>query len=374
MQCNSVLKLFHLCSMTLEGAFGPGLQMLGIILFVLVFTIFIHLILNQLQLRFQNQQRAWALSFVSSLKKPLSVYVWVVAILCSLDILSESILGYPISGLHLVLKLGAVVVFGWFLLRWNDAAVKNMMVMSQNRRITMTPSKLDLMSKIITIGVILLTIFLLMDVTGSSVQTLVAFGGIGGLALAFASQQVISNFFGGIMVYITQPFSIGEVVMIPEKKIEGHIEEIGWYMTRIRNNEKRPIYVPNSIFTQTIVITPSRKSHERFFHTIGLRYSDIGVIKKVIDEIKDMLAQHAHVDHHQKVEVFFINFGPHSLIVEVSAFISATRNSDFPGIRQELLLTIADIVSKNGAAIAIPTSIIEFLPSKFPVDPGLTAG
>jgi MscS family membrane protein len=55
--------------------------------------------------------------------------------------------------------------------------------------------------------------------TGSSLNTLIAFGGISGLALAFASQEVIASFFGGLMTYITQPFVIGDWIILPEKNI-----------------------------------------------------------------------------------------------------------------------------------------------------------
>lgn len=233
------------------------------------------------------------------------------------------------------------------------------MEMSQSHQIALTPGKLDLISKVATMAIIFITVFLLMDVTGRNMQTLIAFGGIGGLALAFASQQVISNFFGGLMVYITQPFTIGEFVSLPEKKIEGNIEEIGWYLTRIRNLEKRPIYVPNAIFTQTIVITPSRMSHDRFHHTIGLRYEDIRVIKQVVDDIKLMLLQQRYIDRQQKVEVFFTGFGSSSLDINVSAYISALMGADFPTVRQDILLKIADIVAKHGAEIATPTNIVE---------------
>ena len=86
---------------------------------------------------------------------------------------------------------------------------------------------------------------------------------------------------------------------------------------RIRNFEKRPIYVPNSIFTQTIVITPSRMSHERFHHTIGIRFRDIKSVKLIIDEIQLMLSTHPSIDHHLKVEVFFKSFGHASLDIEI---------------------------------------------------------
>ena len=353
------LSFLEICSKILEGHHGPILQTIGIVFFVLIFNFLIKSLLLRLRTRFGKQQKIWALSFVSALHKPLSYFVWFVAIICALDTIISSVFHLHLSNIHLILSVGAILAFGWFLLRWNTKIVHYMMEMSQNHKIPLTPGKLDLISKVATITVIFITIFLLMDVTGRNVQTLIAFGGIGGLALAFASQQVISNFFGGLMVYITQPFTIGEWVNLPEKKIEGHIEEIGWYLTRIRNFEKRPIYVPNSIFTQTIVITPSRMSHERFHHTIGLRYRDIQSIKQIIDKIKLMFLQHPAIDHQLNTDVFFTNFGSSSLDIDVSAYMSTNTGNRFPALRQEILLKIAEIVKEAGAEIATPTNIVE---------------
>jgi MscS family membrane protein len=354
------LAIFRICSKILEGEYGPLIQIFGIVLFVLIFNFFIKSLLFNLRTRLGNHQNIWALSFVSALHKPLTYFVWFVASLCALDTLISSVFTFHLANIHLLLSIGAVLAFGWFLLRWNAQVIQNMKEMSQTHKISLTPGKLDLISKLGTISVIFLTLFLLMDVTGRNMQTLIAFGGIGGLALAFASQQVIANFFGGIMIYITQPFTIGEWVNLPERQIEGHIEEIGWYLTRIRNFDKRPIYVPNSIFTQTVVITPSRMSHERFHHTIGLRYRDIKVIKSIIDNIKLLLIKYSAVDHQMPIEVFFKSFGPSALDIEISAYISIPADVRFPVVRQDLLLKIADIVAQEGAEIATPTNIVEF--------------
>jgi MscS family membrane protein len=161
------------------------------------------------------------------------------------------------------------------------------------------------------------------------------------------------------MIYITQPFTIGEWINLPERQIEGHIEEIGWYLTRIRSFDKRPIYVPNSVFTQTIVITPSRMSHERFHHTIGLRYRDLKAISPIIDSIKLMLLKHPAIDHQLPVDVFFKSFGASALDIEISAYISINAKNRFSVIKQEFLLKIADIVTQAGAEIATPTNVVE---------------
>lgn len=353
-------SFFHICSQALEGNYGILVQIIGIILFVVIFNFFVNTLLLKLRSYFNNNKHnIWAISFISALRKPLYYVVWFVAVICAIDTISTGLFAFHLNNTHLILSVGAVLAFGWFLLRWNNKVLHSMMELSEQHQIPFTPGKLDLMSKLATMTIIFITLFLLMDVTGRNVQTLIAFGGIGGLALAFASQQVIANFFGGLMVYTTQPFTIGEWVNLPERKIEGHIEEIGWYMTRIRTFEKRPIYVPNSIFTQTIVMTPSRMSHERFHPTIGLRYRDIKCVKPIVDSIKLMLLKHPYIDQHLKIEVFFINFGPSSLDIEISAYMSTTSGANFPTIRQELLLKIADIVAQHEAEIATPTNIVE---------------
>lgn len=351
------LSIFHICSKILEGHFGPLIQTFGIVLFVLIFNLFIRVVLLKLRTRFSEHRKIWAFSFVSALHKPLTYFVWFVATLCAFDTILSSFFNFHLANIHVLLSVATVLAFGWFLLCWNTEVVRNMMKLSQSNKISLTPSQLDLISKLATVSVIFITLFLLMDVTGRNIQTLIAFGGIGGLALAFASQQVIANFFGGLMIYVTQPFTIGEWVNLPERHIEGHIEEIGWYLTRIRNFDKRPIYVPNSVFTQTIVITPSRMSHERFHDTIGLRYRDIKFVKPIIDKIKLMLIQHSSVDHQLPVDAFFKHFGASALDIEISAYVSLTADARFSAVRQDILLKIADIVEQEGGEIATPINI-----------------
>ena len=185
----------YIFSKILEGQHGPLIQTLGIVLFVLIFNFVIKTLLLRLSTHFEKQEKVWALSFVSALQKPLTYFVWFVAIICAIDIMTSSLLNFHLANIHLVLSIGAVLAFGWFLLCWNSKVVHYMMDMSKSNKIPLTPGKLDLLSKLARISVIFVTIFLLMDVTGRNMQTLIAFGGIGGLALAFASQQVISNFF-----------------------------------------------------------------------------------------------------------------------------------------------------------------------------------
>jgi len=356
---NDPFSFFHVCFKVFEGHFGAFIQVIGILGLVLVFNFFVKSILLRLYNYYKKEEKIWGLSFVSALHKPLNYFVWVVAAFASLDLVLSGLFSFHVRNLDLVISISGILAFGWFLQRWNIKFLHYFLDSPKNSQSPELVSKFDLVSKVATLAIIFVTLFLLMSVTGGNMQTLIAFGGIGGLALAFASQQVIANFFGGLMVYTTKPFAIGEWVNLPERNVEGTIEEIGWYLTRIRDFDRRPIYVPNSVFTQSIVITPSRMSHYRFKHTIGLRYSDIGMVKVVVDNIKLMLLKHPSIDQNMRTDVCFSNFGQASLDIYISTFTTGSSTMLFFALRQDILIKIAAIIKDSGAELATPTHIIE---------------
>jgi MscS family membrane protein len=161
------------------------------------------------------------------------------------------------------------------------------------------------------------------------------------------------------MIYLTHPFSIGDWVNLPEKSIEGHVEEIGWYMTRIRTFEKRPIYIPNSLFSKMVVVNPSRMTHRQFKEIIGIRYSDLGLAKGIILDIKDMILSHSDVDPILPTIVRLTSFGDYSVDILVSAYIRPTDTDGFSRAKEDIFFKIADIIKQHGADFAYPTSTIE---------------
>jgi len=67
---------------------------------------------------------------------------------------------------------------------------------------------------------------------GFSISGVLAFGGVGGIAVGFAAKDLLANFFGGLTVYMDRPFVVGDWVRSPDKNIEGTVEHIGWRLTR----------------------------------------------------------------------------------------------------------------------------------------------
>lgn len=340
----------------IDGLYGWVAEAISIIVVVVLFNLIAKWLLKRLEKHFEKQKRYWKQSFVQSLYRPLSYFVWFFAAVQTLDLISSKVVApLPIEWRHTLFKVAAVLAFTWFLLSWKRKVVKHMTARSKNREITIDQGKIGAIDKTITVFILFFSIFMLMEATNRSVTTLIAFGSVGGLAVAFASQEVIANFFGGFMIYITQPFTIGDWIQLPDHNMEGHVEEIGWYMTRVRSMEKRPIYIPNSIFSKLIVVTPSRMSHRKIKENIGIRYEDASKIKSIIEDIRAMLDQHPDIDHGQSTIVQLDSFGPYSIDIYVQAFSAVTEFSAFMKIKEDILLKVADILNKHGAELAFPT-------------------
>lgn len=210
-------------------------------------------------------------------------------------------------------------------------------------------------SRILSIAIVVFAGLFLLELFHYTPSTLLAFGGLGGLAVSFAAKDMIANFFGGLMIHANRHFSVGDWIRSPNKGFEGVVEELGWYSTTVRTLDKRPFFVPNALMTDAIIENPGRMLERRFFHTIGVRYQDFGKLEVLMEKIRGFLEGHKDLG---KVMVNFVSFGPYSLEIEVSAYTMKTATPEYRKLQEELLLKIGGIVAMSGAEMAYPTSVV----------------
>ena len=205
---------------------------------------------------------------------------------------------------------------------------------------------------------IITALLIAMQLLGYSVSGLLAFGGIGGIAVGFAAKDLLANFFGGLMIYLDRPFSVGDWIRSPDKEIEGTVEDVGWRLTRIRTFDKRPLYIPNSVFASISVENPSRMTNRRIYETVGIRYCDMDSMNNIVQQVTQMLKDHDAIDNNQTMIVNFNKFSDSSLDFFIYTFTKTTDWIEFHSVKQDVLLQIAEIIEKNGSEIAFPTSSI----------------
>ena len=153
---------------------------------------------------------------------------------------------------------------------------------------------------------------------------------------------------------------VGEFIKSPDRNIEGIVERIGWRLTVVRTFSKNVLYIPNSAFSNIIVENATRMTNRRVNEIIGLRYDDIDKIPKIVDEVRDYLSKHPKIDQEHKPVVYFKSFSASSCDFFVYAFTATKEWREFLGIKEEILYKISEIVLKNNASIAYPTTTIDW--------------
>ncbi|MDN0096162.1 MULTISPECIES: mechanosensitive ion channel family protein [Yersinia] len=212
-----------------------------------------------------------------------------------------------------------------------------------------------MISRMLKITLVVVIVLLYGEHFGMSFSGLITFGGIGGLAVGLAGKDILSNFFSGAMLYFDRPFNIGDWIRLPERNIEGVVVEIGWRLTKIMTFENRPLYVPNSIFTDISVENPGRMTNRRIKTTLGLRYEDADKIGTIVDEIHNFLASNEDIDHQQTLLVHFNGFGDYSLNIMIYCFTKTTVWAEWLAVQQACYLKFIDITHKHGADFAFPS-------------------
>ncbi|PNH79108.1 mechanosensitive ion channel protein MscS [Vibrio diazotrophicus] len=304
----------------------------------------------------------WDDLILHALKTPISTLIWCWPATISLGLLLDDNIQSKFSWLATSKKLMLAAVFIWVLIRL-AINIEQYLLQDKSRDET-TIQAASKVARLIILTIGLLTV---MQTLGVSLRGLLTFGGVGGLIVGLAAKDLLSNFFGGLMIYFDRPFKVGEWIRSPDREIEGTVERIGWRMTIIRTFDKRPLYVPNSVFSNIIVENPSRMKNRRIYETIGLRYQDADKMATIVAQVREMLENHEDIDAQQTLIVNFNAFGASSLDFFIYTFTETINWVRFHEVKQDVMLKVMDIIHQNGADIAYPTRTLMIEPKEAPL-------
>ena len=331
-------------------------------IFMLVFLTFltsfiVKKILNQLKKHFETTNNLWDDTILWAARKPISTLIWIVGLSLSAA-MADHVAGTDFySFAEPVARLGFIVMIAWFIVRLIGGA-ERIVVSPEKMADPMDPTTVSAMSKLLRSAVIVTATLVVLQSMGYSISGVLAFGGIGGIAIGFAAKDLLANFFGGLMIYMDRPFSVGDWVRSPDKEIEGTVEKIGWRLTTIRTFDKRPLYVPNGTFATISLENPSRMSHRRIHEVIGIRYDDAHLMCSIVTEVKQMLIDDDEIDTDQTTIVNFNQFNASSLDFFIYTFTKTINWIHYHEVKQKVLLKVYEIISKQGAEIAFPTQTL----------------
>lgn len=299
----------------------------------------------------------WDDALFESLLRPAKWMVWVLGLSYAAGIAAAQTEVSLLSMIAPARTVGSIVIIVWFVVGFIKRAERNLVDPEYSRK-PMDQTTAMAIGKLLRVSTIITSALVMLQSLGYSISGVLAFGGIGGIAVGFAAKDLLANFFGGLMIYLDRPFAVGDWVRSPDKNIEGTVEDIGWRLTRIRTFDKRPLYVPNATFTQISVENPSRMLNRRIKETIGIRYDDADKMSVIVEDVKKMLRSHKDIAQDQTLIVNFNAFNACSLDFFIYTFTKTTAWVEFHEIKQDVMLKIINIIEGHGAECAFPTSTL----------------
>ncbi|MDX1519047.1 MAG: mechanosensitive ion channel family protein [Gammaproteobacteria bacterium] len=306
----------------------------------------------------------WDDAMVTAMQTPLNVLIWLLGLCFAAEIVQAKSGAAIFGAIDPIRDIGVIVIIAWFLVRFIRLAEDNILNYSIEAGDPIDRTTADAIAKLLRISVIITAVLIIMQYMGYSISGVLAFGGIGGIAIGFAAKDLLANFFGGLMIYLDRPFNVGDWIRSPDREIEGVVENIGWRLTTIRTFDKRPLYLPNAIFTSIAVENPSRMKNRRIKETVGIRYSDANKMAAITRDVKKMLQDHPEIDTNQALIVNFNTFAPSSLDFFVYTLTKTTDWHHFHEVKEDVLLKVIEIIESHGAECAFPTSTIHLVDSE----------
>lgn len=256
-----------------------------------------------------------------------------------------------------VQKFMLVLALTWLALRivtgFGLAARRRVIARGEN------PNFIEFIGRAVRIGVGTLAVVLLLEALGVQPTTLVAAVGVGGIGIALAAQRTVENLFSGLVLIGDQPVRVGDFCRIGTQ--QGTVERIGLWSTRIRTVERSVVSIPNAQFFTLQVDNLQQRDRILFNAVLRLRYETRpDQLRAVLAKVGEVLQTHPRVDR-DPARVRFTGFGNEALELEVFAYLRTTDYNDYLAVREELCLTIMDIVAGAGTAFALPERTIRLI-------------
>lgn len=314
-------------------------------------------ITSMLERKFADTRNLWDDALLHAARRPLVAFIWLHGVYWAAEVANHFSDAEIFQGNGILLQIGFIWVIVWALLGMIKEVEKNLTSPIKMAK-PMDYTTVNAISKLLRAAIIITAVLTVLQTLGFSISGVLAFGGVGGIAVGFAAKDLLANFFGGFIIHLDRPFKVGDWIRSPDRDIEGTVEHIGWRLTTIRTFDKRPLYVPNAAFTTIAVENPSRMSNRRIYENIGIRYADVHSMRRIVDDVRTMLEQHDEIDTSQTLIVNFLKFNASTLDIMVYTFTKTTQWVKYHGIKEDVLLKISDIIESHGAEVAFPTHTV----------------
>ncbi|MGD2141231.1 MAG: mechanosensitive ion channel family protein [Burkholderiales bacterium] len=343
---------------TLDSDVGWMIQAFFVVFLTLVAGALVRRVLKKLAKRARDTDNVFDDVILEAMTGPSRMLVWVVGVSFAAEIVGSQTDAVIFSAVKMLRNVGVILTLMWFAVRFTRGYEQRYIDVRTQRGEEVDLTLVQGVGKLLRAAIFVTTALIILQTMGINIAGLLAFGGVGGIAVGLAARDLLANVFGGLTIYTDRPFAVGDWIRSPDREIEGTVEEIGWRRTVIRTFDKRLLYVPNAVFSTISVENPSRMTHRRIKETIGVRYDDVARVPAILEDVRKYLDENPEIDQSQTLMVNLNEFGASSVNFFIYTFTRTTVWTEYHVVKEKVMLAISDIVERHGAEIAFPTTTI----------------
>jgi len=242
----------------------------------------------------------------------------------------------------------------WLLVRIVTALIKEFLLpYSQRNDNNLDEQLIRLLQQVVKVVLWSLGLVVGLNNAGFDVAALIAGLGIGGLAIALASQDTVKNMFGGVILFLDKPFHIGDRVVIDS--MDGLVMDIGIRSTRIRTLDGRLVTIPNAYFSEKPIQNVTKGPFLKIHITLGLVYdTSFEKMTEAIEILKDIANKNPHLLDDNVI--FFENFSAYSM--DIKCTFSIRPGVENAQVRSDINFQILKRFADAGLAFAYPTQMV----------------
>jgi len=212
----------------------------------------------------------------------------------------------------------------------------------------------NLLSKITKIVLWVIAIIIILQNLGYNISTLAAGLGIGGLAIAFAIQNILGDIFASFSIYFDKPFQIGDFIIVGNDM--GTVKKIGIKSTRIQTLQGEELVISNKELTEIRIHNYKKMEKRRIVFTFGVVYeTPTEKVRKIPDIVKNIINS---VNLAETDRVHFNKFGDSSLNFEVVYYLNSSDYNEYMDVQQQINLAIKQEFEKEKVEFAYPTQTV----------------
>jgi len=270
--------------------------------------------------------------------------------------------------IFLGINIAATVFWIYVFLKLAQVLVSFYQVYAQKTEGKLDDQLTPILRNFSTVIIFIIGAFKVLLLFGVDAATILAGASIGGLALAFASQDTVKNLIGTVMIFVDKPFHIGDWISAGE--VVGTVEEVGFRSTRIRAADTSIFQIPNSRLSELVINNSGLRLFRRYNTQLGLRYdTPPELIEAFVKGVRGIIKAHPDTKS-DSFNVEFTGFGDSALLIMMNMYLKNLAWSSEQKSRHQIHIAIVKLAKELGVDFAFPstTVMIEQFPEKKSVE------